>query len=87
MYIYTYIHTHKLQIAWLDRHTRISRAVTTQHNIHGCYIVTKTAVYTAGTTGIRRHNETRNSRIYDRLAPPSTRHIRNKNIKKSRNCA
>jgi len=40
-----------------------------------------TTVYTEDTRDIRHHKETRNSYKYDLQAPPSIRHIRNKNTK------
>jgi hypothetical protein len=39
----------------------------------------KNYIYTEDTIDISCHNETQNSYKYDLQAPPSTRHIRNKN--------
>jgi hypothetical protein len=50
------------QISTLDAHTRQSQAVTTQwkKKIRGCFLITKTTIYTEDTIDIRRYKETQN---------------------------
>jgi len=67
-------------ISTLDAQMHTPSRPNTSNKTHGCYLITKTIIYTEDTTDIRRRKEIRNSYKHYLQKPPSTGRKRDKNM-------